>query len=297
MSEKWFFIANATAGRGKTGRKISALIQSLNEHKFDFEIELTKMPLHATDLARVAAENFHKIVVVGGDGTLNEVVNGIMQSGRQSQINLGLIPEGGGNDFSMNFRLSNSIDKAIEILQKEKTQPVDVGKIENFFFINALGLGFDAQVAGLSRQIKHLNGLPRYLMAVFKALIKLKEFNAEIIMDNCTVKDPFLLCSIGNGLSTGGGFLLTPEARVNDSLLDICLIQRVKRTRVLSLLPHAIKGKHLSQPEVVIHQSRKIRVLSEQILPIYFDGELPTLQNPHDFTIDLLPGQINFIVG
>lgn len=298
MNKKWFFIANATAGRGRTGRKISKLIQSLNEHKFDFEIELTKAPLHAGELAKEAIEKgYKKIVVIGGDGTLNETINGIMQSGRQSEIILGLIPEGGGNDFSMNFKLSNHIDKAIVILRKQKTQMVDIGKIENFYFINALGLGFDALVAKISRRIKHLNGLPRYLTAVIRAMIKLKNFQAEISLDNCRLDQPFLLCSIGNGLSTGGGFLLTPEARVDDGLLDICLIRKVTRRRILSLLPHAIKGQHLKQPEVIIHQSRKIQVKSKQILPIYFDGELPTLTNPHDFTIELLPAQINFIIG
>lgn len=298
MNNKWFFIANATAGRGKTGRKISKLIHSLNEHKFEFEIELTKTPLHATELAKNAIENgFAKIVVVGGDGTLNETVNGIMQSGKQSEITLGLIPEGGGNDFALNFKLSNQIDKAIDMLKKMKTVSIDIGKIEDFFFINALGFGFDAQVARISRSIKYLNGLPRYLVAVIKALIKLKKFEAEIILDSHTIKDPFLLLSIGNGLSTGGGFLLTPEARVNDGILDICFIKNVSRRRILSLLPHAIKGQHLKEPEVIVHQSKKIIINSDQVLPIYFDGELPVLKNPHEIQIELIPGAVNFIVN
>ncbi len=298
MNTKWFFIANATAGRGKTGRKISELIKSLNEHKFDFEIELTKAPLHATELAKEAIKKgYQKIVVVGGDGTLNETVNGIMQSGKQDEIKLGLIPEGGGNDFAMNFKLSNNIDKAIELLEKQKTCKVDIGKIETFFFINALGLGFDAQVALISRSIKHLNGLPRYLVAVIRALLKLQKFEAEITLDNCTLKKPFLLFSVGNGLSTGGGFLLTPEARVNDGLLDICLIQDVTRKRILSLLPKAIKGQHLKEPEVIIHQSKNILVKTAKKLPIYFDGEIPELKDPFNFTIELLPKQIEFITG
>lgn len=298
MNTKWFFIVNVNAGRGKAGRMINSLIHSLNNHKFDYELELTQAPLHAAELAKNAIDiGFRKIVVVGGDGTLNETVNGIMQSGKQSEVKLGLIPEGGGNDFAMNFKLSNHVDRAIDILKKQKTMQVDVGKIENFYFINALGLGFDAQVARISNSIKYLNGLPRYLVAVIKALVKLKAFKAEITLDNCTLNKPFLLFSIGNGLSTGGGFLLTPEARVNDGLLDICLIGNVTRRRILGLLPQAIKGQHLKQPEVIIHQSKIIHVKTEQILPIYFDGELPTLKNPHNFTIELLPKQIEFIIG
>jgi diacylglycerol kinase (ATP) len=297
MNTKWFFIANANAGRGKAGRKINSLIHILNNHKFDYELELTRAPLHATELAQIAIEKgFQKIVVFGGDGTLNETVNGIMQSGRQAEIKLGLIPEGGGNDFAKNFKLSDNLEKAIDLLKKQKTQLIDIGKIENLYFINALGLGFDAQVAHISNSIKYLNGLPRYLVAVIKALIKLKKFQAEITLDNCTLTKPFLLFSVGNGLSTGGGFLLTPEARVSDGLLDICLISKVSRGRILSLLPNAIKGQHLKEPEVIIHQSKTIRVKTDQVLPIYFDGELPELENPHDFTIELLPNQIEFII-
>ncbi len=294
--KKWFFIVNATAGRGKTGKKINKLITSINEHKLDFEVELTKAPKHATQLAKEAIKKgFHNIISVGGDGTLNEVVNGVMLSGKSDEVNIGLIPEGGGNDFAANFNLSSNIDKAVNTLQKFNTRKIDVGKIEDSYFINALGIGFDARVAMISNKLKHLNGLPRYLTAVLKALISLKMVEAEIKIDTCTLNDPFLLLSIGNGMSTGGGFLLTPEARVDDGLLDICFINKINRRRILSLLPSTIKGKHLKEPEVVLHQSRKIEITTNKPLPIYYDGELPKLKNPLHFTIELLPKKLNLI--
>ena len=296
QDKKWFFIVNSTAGRGKTGKKISKLVTTLNEHKLDFEIELTKAPKHATQLAVDAIKKgFQNIISVGGDGTLNEVVNGVMLSGKAEEVNIGIIPEGGGNDFAANFNLSSNIDKAVDILQKFSLRKIDVGKIEDNYFINALGIGFDARVAVISNTIKYLNGLPRYLVAVLKALFSLKMVEAEIKIDTCTLNDPFLLLSIGNGLSTGGGFLLTPQARVDDGLLDICLINKVNRRRVLSLLPAAIKGKHLKEPEVVIHQTRKIEITTKEPIPIYYDGELPKLNDPLHFTIELLPNKLNLI--
>ncbi len=294
--KKWFFIVNSTAGRGKTGKKISKLVTSLNEHKLDYEIELTKASKHATQLALDAIKKgFHNIISVGGDGTLNEVVNGVMLSGKSEEVNIGIIPEGGGNDFAANFNLSSNIDKAVDILQKFSKRKIDVGKIEDKYFINALGIGFDAKVAIISNSIKHLNGLPRYLVAVLKGLISLKMVEANIKCDTCTLNEPFLLLSVGNGMSTGGGFLLTPEARVDDGLLDICLIKKGNRRRVLSLLPSAIKGKHLKEPEVVIHQTRKIEITTKEPIPIYYDGELPELKNPLHFTIELLPKKLNLI--
>ena len=294
--KKWFFIVNSTAGRGKTGKKISKLVTTLNEHKLDYEIELTKAAKHATQLAKDAVEQgFRNIISVGGDGTLNEVVNGVILSGKSEEVNIGIIPEGGGNDFAANFNLSSNIDKAVDVLQKFNLRKIDVGKIEDKYFINALGIGFDARVAIISNTIKYLNGLPRYLIAVLKALISLKMVEANIKCDTCTLNEPFLLLSVGNGLSTGGGFLLTPEARVDDGLLDICLIKKVNRRRVLSLLPSAIKGKHLKEPEVVIHQTLKIEITTKEPIPIYYDGELPKLNDPLNFTIELLPNKLSLI--
>ncbi len=294
--KKWFFIVNATAGRGRTGKKINKLITSINKHKLDFEVELTKAPKHATQLAQEAIKKgFHNIISVGGDGTLNEIVNGVMLSGKSDEVNIGILPEGGGNDFAVNFNLPSNIDKAVDILQKFNTRKIDVGKIEDRYFINALGIGFDARVAMISNKLKHLNGLSRYLAAVLKALISLKMVEAEIKIDTCTLNDPFLLLSIGNGMSTGGGFLLTPEARVDDGLLDICFINKINRRRILSLLPSTIKGKHLKEPEIVLHQSRKIEITTNKPLPVYYDGELPELKNPLHFTIELLPKKLNLI--
>ena len=171
-NDKWFFVVNSTAGRGKTGKKINRLIKALNNTDFDYEIELTKAPLHAIKLAENAIiTGFENIVAVGGDGTVNEVINGIMKSGISEKINFGIIPEGGGNDFAHHFHLSHKIGKAVKILKRGKIVKVDVGKIENFFFINAFGIGFDAEVSRYSCKIAFLNGMPRYLLAVFKSLL------------------------------------------------------------------------------------------------------------------------------
>lgn len=294
--KKWFFIVNPTAGRGKTGKKISKLVTTLNEHKLDFEIELTKAAGHATQLAQEAIKRgFHNIISVGGDGTLNEVVNGVMLSGKVEEVNVGIVPEGGGNDFAMNFNLSSKIDKAVEILQRLNIKKIDVGKIEDRYFINALGIGFDARAAQISNKIKHLNGLPRYLLAVIKALVSLKPFEAEVKLDNYTYNSPFLLIAIGNGKYTGGGFLLTPEALVDDGFLDICFIKTITRRRILSLLPSAIKGQHLKEPEVDLKQSRTIEIITKTPLPFYTDGELPELKDPLHFKIELFPKKLNLI--
>ncbi|MCD4795977.1 MAG: diacylglycerol kinase family lipid kinase [Candidatus Cloacimonetes bacterium] len=296
QNEKWFFIVNAIAGIGKTGRLLSRFITILNDHKLDFDIEITKAPKHATKLALDAVNNgYTRIAAVGGDGTVNEVVNGIMLSQRSDEVTFGIIPEGGGNDFARNFDIPNFVGKAVSTLEKHNTTKVDVCKIEDYYFINSLGIGFDARVAEYACKAKYLNGLPRYLFAVLKALVKLKPYKMKISLDNKNIESSFLMITIGNGRYCGGGFKLTPNSIANDGKFDICLIDAITRRRLLRVLPKAIKGTHIELPEVKIERSDSIEIKTDQEIPVYFDGELPVLKNPKNFRIELLPKKINLI--
>lgn len=295
-NEKWFFIVNAIAGIGKTGRLLSRFITILNDHKLDFEIGITKAPKHATKLALDAVKSgYTRIAAVGGDGTVNEVVNGIMLSGKSDEVTFGVIPEGGGNDFARNFDIPNFVGKAVSTLEKHNTTKVDVCKIEDYYFINSLGIGFDARVAEYACKAKYLNGLPRYLFAVLKALVKLKPYKMKISLDNKNIESSFLMITIGNGRYCGGGFKLTPDSIADDGKFDICLIDAITRRRLLSVLPKAIKGTHIELPEVKIERSNSIEIITDQEIPLYFDGELPILKNPKHFRIELLPQKINLI--
>ena len=296
QNQKWFFIINTTAGRGKTGKKISKLIQTLNKQDFVYKLELTKSPKHATELTIDAVKNgFQNIIAVGGDGTVNEVVNGIMRSENPGKINFGVIPEGGGNDFAHNFEISYNVGKALKKLKKGKIKKIDVGKIDDKYFINSFGIGFDAKVAINASKTKFLNGLPRYLWAVVLSLIRLKSYEMEIKIDHKTLNSEYLMVTIGNGKYCGSGFQITPEAKINDGVFDICLIEKVNRRRLVKLLPSAIKGKHLGQPEVSIKRSNFIEIKTDTEIPVYFDGEIPDLKNPKNFRIELLPKKINLI--
>jgi diacylglycerol kinase family enzyme len=126
MKAEWFFIVNATAGNGKSGKKINQIIEVLNRKNILFEIELTKKRNHAVELAKNAAdEGYEKIISVGGDGTLHEVVNGLMQSKNLQDVKLGILPEGGGNDYVKNFNMPDKIERCIEIFLNNHSKKVD----------------------------------------------------------------------------------------------------------------------------------------------------------------------------
>jgi diacylglycerol kinase (ATP) len=286
---RWLFIVNSVAGRGKTGRVLSDLVTELNNLGFDYQIEVTKAPLHAIEITReYVKKGFRKIVAVGGDGTVNEVVNGIMKSKKADEIQFGVIPEGGGNDFARNLHLDSNIKSCLEVLLRGKTKDVDVGRIEDNYFINALGIGFDAEAAENSKAIKFLNGLPRYILAVLKTLLKLKARNIQIEINGEVIERSILLVSIGNGISAGSGFLLTPNAIIDDGLYDICIIRALPVLRIFKLLPTAIKGEHIGYPEVEIKRADHIKIKADYPIPVYYDGEIPELKNPLELEIELL---------
>lgn len=293
---EYFFIVNTVAGRGKTGKKLNLLMSELNRRKLNYEIEITKYPLHAIELASSAIKKgFRNIIAVGGDGTINEVVNGIINSGKQNKVKLGIIPEGGGNDFAKNFKIGNKIKEDIEIILRGTTRCIDVGSIENKYFINALGIGFDASVAQYAAGINYLNGLPRYFLALIKAALKLKNHHLFLKVNGRLLDLSTLLVSVGNGLSTGGGFLLTPEAKVDDGKFDVCIIKAVTLGRIPKILTKVLKASHQSLPEVEIIQTDKIEICSDKVVPIYYDGELPELKDPYNIKIQLHPKMINLI--
>jgi diacylglycerol kinase (ATP) len=298
MADKWMFIVNSTAGNGKSGKKINSLVEHLGKLALQYSIELTKSTHHATEIAKDACLHGYKnIFAVGGDGTASEVAAGIARSGFSEHVNFGIIPAGGGNDFSRNFLLSSNVDKCLDQAVNGKIIKIDLALFNDHFFLNSFGIGFDAQVAQIANNIKFLNGLPRYLAAIALAMLKFKNFPLKIIIDDDqTITGKFLLLAVSNGKFAGGGFKINPEANTFDNYLDLMLADNVTFLRVFSVLPKAVKGLHEFEREISFHRCQKIEVFSDFDLPVYFDGEIPQLNNSRYLKIELAPQKLNFIV-
>ena len=295
--DRWFFVVNSTAGRGKAGRKITDMLSTLNGLDIPFEIEITKAPKHAIQLTKDAIlhRGFRHIVAVGGDGTLNEVVNGIMNSGKNDEVKLALFPEGGGNDFAKYFHLSPSIRRDVELLVRKDVITIDVGVVNGYHFINSLGIGFDAVVANHANRIKYINGLPRYTLAVLQSLFTMRHFPVSFHLDGTLHQTHLLMLSVGNGRFCGGGYQLTPDARLDDGLLDICLIKDISLLRLLQIIPKALKGTHTREPEVEMLRGKELQISSSLPLPLYFDGELPQNMDRKNITLGIQHNAIQLI--
>lgn len=267
------FIVNKTAGRGKAGR----LWPEIKKEVATFDWELTEIftngPREATRLAKEQVlQGAELIVAVGGDGTLSEVVNGIVLAGKCS---VGLIPVGTGNDFAKTVNIPLAWMEACRILKANYSKSVDLGLVNGRYFINIAGIGFDAEVANeINTSFKHFTGLTGYLLAVFKRFLFFKIAKVDIKIDNLSLQKEIILLAIGNATCYGGGIFITPEAKIDDGLFDLCVIEKTTRLDFLVSLPLVLKGKHLKHPKVSIFRGQKIRVESSQKLNVHADGEI-----------------------
>lgn len=289
------FIVNPASGNGRTRRILPHLVGLAKKLGMNFDLQLTEAPQHATELAREHSSEFDIIVAVGGDGTVNEVAAGTVRSGSV----MGIIPTGTGNDFIRAIGRLKGLYEYVQRIRAGKVRAIDVGvvtlKKEDLIFVNGIGVGFDAEVARESLNVHKLRGLSRYLYSVLKTLYRYKATEMKIRLDERVIEGKTYLAAIGNGISAGGGFLLTPNAVLDDGLLDACIVSDVSIGRVLQVMPSVLKGNHAKHPEVTMERARIIRVESETPVSIHRDGEVPA-DKVESFEMRIEPRCLNMII-
>ncbi len=291
--KRHFVILNPKAGRGKGKKERAVLEAELQEQGLVFEIVQTEYAGHAIELAAEAVGKFDVIVAAGGDGTANEVANGIMRAGGAT---MGLIPIGSGNDFARAMKIPKKLPEAAAILAQGKTKRIDLGVVNGRYFPNGLGIGFDALVVRESMRIRHLRGLLIYLTAVIKSIFKYESPHMTLALDGETrVDDRVFMVTVGNGISLGGGFILTPAAKNDDGLFDVCVFHHLTKPKILWNLPKVFWGGHTKIKEVEMFRAREVDVFSAAPVEAHVDGELVPDDDGH-FRAKLLPRFLEMVV-
>lgn len=274
-------ILNPAANHTRASALWPRLRKSLSELEADW-IE-TQRPGHAAQLAADAAQRGCPLVVaVGGDGTVNEVVNGLLSVGAHSTA-IGVIPSGSGNDFSFSLGLPADPQAAAQRLFQGRPRTVDVGHVQGEtpqgrrarYYVNGFGIGFDAAVAIESNKVRGVHGFLRYLVAALRTM--LFYYNApymQVTIDGRAVNKPILMFSINNGRRIGGGFFLTPEAAPDDGWLDLCYADPVSQATMLRMIPEAMRGTHGRFPYFRMERARHVTIRADRALPVYADGEI-----------------------
>lgn len=241
----------------------------------------TVYPTHATELALQAAEAGYELVIAaGGDGTVHEVVNGLMQAPQDSRPRLGIIPLGSGNDFSHAVGVDPRPPVAIRQIFSGKTKRVDVGLMRDGhgreeYWDNAIGIGFDTTVTIRSRSYPYLRGFLIYLIAVLQTIILNHDAPCLVVESDLERwKKEMVLLVLCNGGREGGGFFISPDAKPDDGVFHYAGVQKVSRPMMLRLLPEVMKGTHGRFKQVRMGQFHKISIQSDRPMYIHTDGEI-----------------------
>jgi YegS/Rv2252/BmrU family lipid kinase len=296
-------IINPKSGKGRL-REQKDMITRLGRRFGDLDLFTTERAGHASALAaEAAAEGYDRVAVAGGDGTVHEVVNGLVQ-GDKAILPLGIIPIGSGNDMAFSLGISENPEEAVERVFTGTPLTLDLARVIDDrgltkVFQNNLGIGFDAIVVMRTETITRLHGFPMYLTAVLQTIFFYYEtLYLEMRFDDEVANQRTLFLYAGIGPRGGGGFLLTPAAHRDDNLIDTCLVNPVSRTTMLYMLTRVMKGTHVSSRHVTMRQNRQITIRSTAPMPIYLDGEMFAYprDNVRQITLTSLPAALEVLV-
>jgi YegS/Rv2252/BmrU family lipid kinase len=292
--KKFKLIANPGAGRGRGKSLIPRIVELLRLRDLTFNLEFTRAPGDAGRIARDSLDVFDVIVAVGGDGTINELLPGMVHSGKP----LAVIPAGSGNDFIKSLHIPNDLEKAVDVLVRGQTRVIDVGTINGRYFANAAGIGFDAAVNKASYGINHSKrGLLLYVYALLKTLGKFDSVSMTVSMNSERFTGEMFLLTVGNGTTVGGGFKLTPHAVLDDNLLDVTMVSPIRLLPLLWHLPKVFLGTiDRVTKYAVTARTSVLTVESAGDVPIHVDGEIVDGKK-RSWEIKVVPGALTVIVG
>ncbi len=305
---QWFVIVNPNAGKRKGEKDWLEIAALLNEAGIDFVNVFTEHKNHAVALTRKYIENGYKnIIAVGGDGTLNEVVNGIFSQAHVpvADIVLAMIPVGTGNDWCRTFNIPNDYKKAIRVIARRNLFTQDIGSVKYIsssgnekvrYFINMAGMGFDALVAKKTNKQKEAGKSNpfSYAINIFSSLFNYKSTKVTIMLDNEKVETGVFSMSVGICQYNGGGMKQAPGALPDDGLFDLTIIQPIGKFKVIRNVLKLFDGSFTRLPEVSTYRSSKIVIHSNPAMYIEADGE--SLGHT-PFVFSILPRCLNVVTG
>lgn len=304
MAKKVKLILNPMADMGAAWNVARDLRPITNEYKGKVDWSGTVYPGHAIELAKQAGEDGYDLVVaLGGDGTVHEVVNGLMQVEAEKRPAMGVVPIGSGNDFAFANGIPTSASQAMSLALNGESQPVDLGLMtdENGrqeYIDNTLGSGFNAIVTIRSHKLPVVRGFMMYLTAVIQTIIlNFDPAHIEYETEDRKWEQETLMIVLANGPREGGGFHVAPSAIPNDGIMNYSVTRKVSRAMMFRLLPEFMKGAQERFDEVDAGQFKKISVKSNKPLYIHIDGEIYTNfgSNLRGLTVEIVPNALQVV--
>lgn len=289
---------NPTAGRGRAGRRTNRIRSLLVASGVELEL-FTSSAVGDLEqqVYREVGKGAKQIVVAGGDGSIHEAVNGIMRAGKTAR--LGVIPTGTGNDFAKACDIPLDWELATRLLgarvrTNSRWRRIDIGRMNDRYFANGAGIGFDAKVTRVARSYRWPIGDFVYLLAILRCLIDgVATPDMTITSENYVMRGPITLANISNGAWVGGMFHIAPMADNSDGQLELVIAEPVSRLRILLLLPKLIAGSHIGQNEVAHSSVRRLTIEAAEPVPSHLDGEVG--EPVSHFEIEILPAALDLL--
>ncbi len=301
---KTMFLVNPSADSGRAWRTVSDL-RPLVEEFGGADWAGSVYPTHATVLAHEAAKAGYQLVIAaGGDGTVHEVINGLMKVPSEDRPRLGIVPLGSGNDFAQSEGIRTNPAEALKQIFTGQPKRIDLGVFEldhrqREYFDNTFGMGFDATVTIRTHSLNHIHGFMMYLVAVLQTIALNHEApQMHIVTDGEAWDEETIMLVACNGPREGGGFAVAPSAITTDGKLDYASICHVSRLMMLRLVPEVMKGTHGRFKQVRLGQFKRLELRSEKPLNIHADGEVISGfgTDVRNVSVEVVPGALEIIV-
>jgi YegS/Rv2252/BmrU family lipid kinase len=305
MHRKIKIILNPMADMGNAWR-VARDLRSITEQHGGIDWSGTVYPGHAIELARQAGEQGYDLVIaMGGDGTVHEVMNGLMKVQEDKRPVLGIVPVGSGNDFGHGIKAPATPTDALNRAINGEPSTVDLGLMttgdgRREYFDNTLGIGFGAMVTIRSHQLPILRGFLMYLTAVIQTIIlDHNPIKMQMEIDGEKREDSIIYLILCNSPREGGGFLIAPDAKIDDGLFDYAMITNVSRLKMFRIVPEVMKGTHGRFKEVTIDRCKKFSLTADRPLYIHADGEI--FSGPgtdiRQVSFEILPKALKVVMG
>ncbi len=274
---KILMITNPVAGKGRGFQIAEYAIEYLKKKNIIPDVLKSEYQGHIHHIFNdIDMSHYQGILAVGGDGTLFETINGLLKRHPDLELPVGQIPVGTGNSFIKDLGIDTP-ETALEKIVGGRTKKIDVGYFKSpdhqFYFINLLGAGFVADVALKAIRYKSLGALS-YIIGVIQEVARLSTYQLEITIDDHIYHRENVFVEICNSTKTGGDMVMAPEAKIDDGLLDIILLNKISRLNLLKAFPKIFKGSHLSMKEVEFFKGQTIKVVTDAPKKLNVDGEV-----------------------
>lgn len=307
MDFKMFFVVNPVSAGKKTVKEWPIFEKQLKEKGYKFDWEFTDYPEHATIITReVLKSGYDMVVSVGGDGTMNEVVNGFFENGSLINPNakLTIFSRGTGCDFIKYLGISKGIEDFISLLQRNNAQKFDVGKVRFYkesgeeaskYFINVSDVGLGGETTRrVNKTKKHLKGFLAFMIGAVLTILRYKNKKITLVIDGQQVKSEMMnSVMVANAKYFGGGMLISPKSEANDGLLDIIVLGDLNTFELIRDFHLIYKGKHLTHPKVKSYRGTQVSIISEPAGLLEIDGEQPGTTPAH---FEIVPQAINVLI-